>query len=76
MWAYGQDVGGKHVGSVVGWANMWGNFGAACSSLVLGYLAAQAGWAVAFIVCGVIQLIAAVAALGINAAKPLQPSQD
>lgn len=76
MWAYGQDVGGKHVGSVVGWANMWGNLGAACSSLVLGYLAAQAGWAVAFIVCGVIQLIAAVAALGINASKPLQPSQD
>ena len=74
MWAYGQDVGGKHVGSVVGWANMWGNLGAACSPLVLGYLAAQAGWQFAFIVCGVIQLIAAVAALGINASKPLQPS--
>jgi MFS family permease len=80
MWAYGQDVGGKHVGSVVGWANMWGNLGAACSPLVFGYLArmyesdVQAGWQVAFMVCGVIQLLAAVAALGINASKPLQPS--
>ncbi len=76
MWAFGQDVGGKHVGSVVGWANMWGNLGAACSPLLLGYLAREAGWQVAFIVCGVIQLIAAVAALGINASKPLQASLD
>ncbi len=33
--AYGQDVGGEHVGSAVGWANMWGNFGAALSPVVL-----------------------------------------
>ncbi len=72
MWAYGQDVGGKHVGSVVGWANMWGNLGAACSPLILGYMAREAGWQFAFIVCGVVQLIAAIAALGINASKPLQ----
>ncbi len=32
MWAFGQDVGGKHVGAVVGWANMWGNLGAGCST--------------------------------------------
>jgi MFS family permease len=35
-WAYGQDVGGNHVGSVVGWSNMWGNFGAALSPVILG----------------------------------------
>lgn len=29
VWAWTQDVGGRHVGSVMGWANMWGNFGAA-----------------------------------------------
>src|SRR5207244_2734331 len=29
MWAYGQDVGGRYVGATIGWANMWGNFGAA-----------------------------------------------
>lgn len=76
-WAYGQDVGGRHVGSVVGWANMWGNLGAACSPLVFGYLArlyvgdAVAGWTTAFVFCGIVQLIAAIAALGINSSKPL-----
>jgi MFS family permease len=30
-WAFKQDVGGKYVGSVLGWANMWGNLGAAFS---------------------------------------------
>ncbi len=35
-WAFGQDVGGRHVGSAVGWSNMWGNFGAALSPVVLG----------------------------------------
>ncbi len=78
MWAYGQDVGGKHVGAVVGWANMWGNLGAACSPLVFGYLArmyvddVEAGWQTAFMVCGAVQLIAAAAAVGINASKPLE----
>jgi MFS family permease len=78
MWAYGQDVGGAHVGSVVGWANMWGNLGAALSPIVFGGLAriylddVEAGWNVAFVACGLIQLLAAVAALGINAERPLQ----
>ena len=78
MWAYGQDVGGKHVGAVVGWANMWGNLGAACSPIVFGYLArmyvddVEAGWQTAFMVCGSVQIVAAVAALGINASKPLE----
>ncbi len=77
MWAYGQDVGGRHVGSVVGWANMWGNLGAALSPIVFGGLARiyvediELGWQVAFAACGVLQLMAAAAALGINAARPL-----
>src|SRR5207253_7879080 len=28
-WAFAQDVGGRHVGSILGYGNMWGNFGAA-----------------------------------------------
>ena len=28
IWAFTQDVGGRHVGSVLGWGNMWGNLGA------------------------------------------------
>ena len=29
LWAYVQDAGGRYVGSVLGWGNMWGNLGAA-----------------------------------------------
>lgn len=35
-WAFCQDVGGRHVGSVLGWGNMWGNFGAAVAPVVYG----------------------------------------
>ena len=34
VWAYAQDVGGKYTGSVLGWANMWGNLGAASAPLI------------------------------------------
>ncbi len=35
MWAFTQDVGGRYVGSVLGWGNMWGNLGAAVTPPVL-----------------------------------------
>jgi MFS family permease len=76
-WAYGQDIGGSHVGSVVGWSNMWGNFGAALSPVILGWIVAQftsvaAGWHGAFASCAALNILAAVAALGINASRPLR----
>lgn len=78
VWAYGQDVGGRHVGSVVGWGNMWGNFGAALSPVWLGMIVGAfampaTGWRAAFIACAALQVVAAVAALGVNASKPLRP---
>jgi len=88
VWAFGQDVGGRYVGSAVGWANMWGNFGAALSPQFFGlFVGATVGatatagsgaatgtilWNHAFTACAVVNLIAAVAALGINASKPLR----
>lgn len=80
VWAFGQDVGGRYVGSAVGWANMWGNFGAALSPQFFGlFVGATAGaatgaiaWNHAFTACAVVNLIAAFAALGINASKPLR----
>lgn len=76
-WAYGQDVGGKHVGSVLGWANMWGNFGAALSPVILGHIVGtfsnvQIGWTMAFTCCAILNVVAAFAAIGINAKKPLE----
>ncbi len=76
-WAYGQDVGGRHVGAVIGWANMWGNLGAALSPLTLtGVQWAFQGnpaavWHAAFLTYAVVSLLAAVAGLGIDASKPL-----
>jgi ACS family glucarate transporter-like MFS transporter len=82
-WAYGQDVGGRHVGSVVGWSNMWGNFGAAISprtfGLFIGTAAATSsasGWHAAFTFCAILNIVAGLAALGINASKPLQVAPE
>lgn len=77
-WAYGQDVGGHHVGSVVGWSNMWGNFGAAVSPVVLGgvvalYAIPSDGWHAAFLGCAILNVFAAIAAIGVNATHPLRP---
>ncbi len=75
-WAYGQDVGGRHVGSAVGWANMWGNFGAALSPVILGAIVGMfsqvwMGWQVAFLGCAVLNMLAAMVALGVDSSKPL-----
>ena len=77
VWAFGQDVGGKYVGAVIGWANMWGNFGAALAPMVLGRIRLgfddpSVGWNMAFLVCACTQVVAALAALGIDSSRPLR----
>ncbi len=78
-WSFAQDVGGRSVGSVLGWGNMFGNLGAAAAPQIYGWAdkglgstdmtgtlyAAMGG----FIVSGI-------AAFGINAAKPLVPEES
>ncbi|HVC93867.1 MAG TPA: MFS transporter [Pirellulales bacterium] len=77
-WAYVQDVGGKHVGSVLGWGNMWGNFGAAVSPPLLEWVNRTEGqgqnWNVGFAVCAVSFVISGLASLGIDATKPIHQS--
>lgn len=77
-WSYAQDVGGKNVGSVLGWSNMWGNFGAALSPVILGRIVgsfegASVGWTAAFGCCALLNVLAAFAAIGISAKEPLGP---
>jgi ACS family glucarate transporter-like MFS transporter len=75
-WAFGQDVGGRFVASAVGWANMWGNFGAALSPAFFGLFARPnqpSDWNTAFVTCAAVNAVAAVAALGMNASRPLRP---
>jgi sugar phosphate permease len=44
LWATYQDIGGRHVGSVLGFANMWGNFGAGLYGWYYGALADHKEW--------------------------------
>jgi MFS family permease len=72
IWAWSQDVGGRHVGSVVGWSNMWGNLGAFLAPLLFVRIRQlypdniTTGWDRVFLLCAATQIIAAVAALGLD----------
>ncbi|MGI8979448.1 MAG: MFS transporter [Pirellulaceae bacterium] len=48
LWATYQDFGGKYVSSVLGFANMCGNLGAALFPIIIGYLAKYDLWPVVF----------------------------
>lgn len=75
-WAYVQDVGGRHVGSVLGWGNMWGNLGAAATPpFLIWVVGSNQNWEAAFLTCAVAFLIAGIAGLGIDATRPLQPEE-
>ncbi|GIW94883.1 MAG: hypothetical protein KatS3mg110_2924 [Pirellulaceae bacterium] len=77
IWAYAQDVGGRHVGSVLGWANMWGNIGAAIGPVLLVAAVGETNnWDRAFLVCAGAYAVAAVSALLIDAEKPLLPQES
>jgi MFS family permease len=73
MWAYNQDVGGRHVGSVLGWGNMWGNLGSALSPPLLSAVAVAWGWPALFLTCAAAFLFAGVTALAVDATVPVFP---
>jgi ACS family glucarate transporter-like MFS transporter len=73
-WAYMQDVGGRHVGSVLGWGNMWGNLGAAASPPILEVLVRASGsWDLGFVACATAFLLSGLAALGVDARSAVLP---
>lgn len=77
MWAFNQDIAGKHVGSVLGWGNMWGNLGAAVApSLMIAVIGVEHHWNMAFITCAIAFLIAGVAALGVDPSQTLVVGTD
>lgn len=80
VWAFMQDVGGKNVGAVLGWGNMWGNFGAAVASplygVVLGSNPSIHQWNTLFVVCAGMFVISGLAALGVNATVPIVADSD
>ncbi|MBT4868282.1 MAG: MFS transporter [Planctomycetaceae bacterium] len=72
-WAYKQDVGGRHVASIHGWANMWGNLGATVSPVLLQVIIRNFGWDAAFLSCSIAFAIAGAAAIGVDASIPIVP---
>ncbi len=89
VWAFNQDVGGRYVASVLGWANMWGNLGAAVLPPLFVWIlhhgfpgfggAAGQGtlhWNAGFVTCSLAFLLAGLAALGIDASRPIDQDES
>jgi len=75
VWGYAQDVGGKYTASVLGWANMWGNLGAAVAPLVYGKFLGDKPttfhWTLVFAACMVAFILSGLCSLVMDSTKPL-----
>jgi ACS family glucarate transporter-like MFS transporter len=71
IWAYFQDAGGSYVASLVGWTNMWGNFGAAVGTVLVGYLVKDFGWSVTLSVSATCYVIGGLCWFGIDPRKAI-----
>ncbi len=70
-WAYFQDAGGPYVGTLLGWANMFGNLGSFLSPLVLGWLADDYGWGCALGVGAGVFVVSGLFWFGVDARIPV-----
>ncbi|MBI3410721.1 MAG: MFS transporter [Planctomycetes bacterium] len=80
VWAYSLDTGGKHVGAVLGWSNMFGNIGAALAprihnAIVESFTDPREGWQAMFLTCACVMVLAGILALSIDATKRIVPEQ-
>jgi sugar phosphate permease len=85
VWALKQDIGGRYVGAILGWGNMWGNIGAFAAPLyfneMLGPTPTASDWNRVFLQCAAAYGIAGLSAFGIDATIPIrsrrtQPTSD
>ncbi|MFN8709431.1 MAG: MFS transporter, partial [Planctomyces sp.] len=67
IWAYAQDVGGRSTASIMGWATMFGNSGAAFAPLfydgILGEPPSPTEWTVLFACCAGVMLLSGATSL-------------
>ena len=81
IWAFIQDVGGRNTSAIYGWANMWGNLGAALSAVMVPKLLRYgqsdgSGQTLVFIACSLAFLVAGISVLGIDATRLIQRPKD
>jgi MFS family permease len=76
VWAWAQDVGGRNVAPIFGWANMWGNFGAALQANLAGWLLKtfdkNGDQNELFVACAIAFTLAGFLSFGINASKKVE----
>jgi nitrate/nitrite transporter NarK len=75
VWGYAQDVGGKFTGSILGWANMWGNLGAAVAPPIYNYILGEspsvADWNTMFAACFGMFVLSGLCSLVMDSTRPL-----
>lgn len=76
MWATLQDVGGRNVGSILGFTNMCGNLAAGAAAWWFGYLAQHDHWPAVFLISALSFFAVAACWLGIDASRPLSPEDE
>ena len=70
-WASYQDIGGKHVASVLGFGNMWGNLAAAFFGWQIGNLAENSQWDGVFYISAASMLLGAGGWFLFDATRPI-----
>jgi nitrate/nitrite transporter NarK len=77
VWAFNQDIGGRYTASVLGWGNMWGNFGAAVSPVLLSEILGENGnWDGVFLASAGAFLLSGIAGLFVDATSKLVPKEE
>jgi nitrate/nitrite transporter NarK len=72
-WAFMQDAGGRYVGVVLGFGNMWGNFGATVAPQIYNYTLKWTNddWRVVFCMCATTMILSGIAGIFIDATQPI-----
>jgi nitrate/nitrite transporter NarK len=80
VWAYAQDVGGPYTASIMGWANMFGNLGAAIApniyAKILGETPGVKEWNMLFFTCGMMFVMAGICSLALDSTKAIRAGEN
>ncbi|MDZ4289678.1 MAG: MFS transporter [Prosthecobacter sp.] len=80
VWATMQDIGGRYTAPIFGWANMWGNIGAALSpvfiALINKYFDKNGDWHEALYFCAIAFVISGVHGMGIDARQRIDIHEE